>query len=74
MSGLYGECETCAQSDKRYCIGCQLMRRTDGSFSRTGWTPKPMTITFTSVVHANEKDGDCDEGTAEAVRGINSYV
>lgn len=60
MSGLYGECETCAQSDQRYCIGCQQMMRTDGTFSRTGWTAKPMMITVTSTVHTNEKEGDSD--------------
>lgn len=60
MSGLYGECETCAQSDKRYCIGCQPMMSSDGTFSRTGWIAKPMTITVTSVVHANKKEGEGD--------------
>ena len=47
----YGECETCAQSDKRYCIGCQPLLRTDGTYSRTGWIAKPVIITVTSLVY-----------------------
>ena len=53
MTG-YGECETCAQSDKRYCIGCQRLLKTDGTYSRTGWIAKPgmtMAITSASLVY-----------------------
>lgn len=49
MSG-FSECETCAQSDKRYCVGCQPMLRSDGTYTRTGWIQKPgTTITVTSL-------------------------
>lgn len=60
----YGECETCAQSDKRYCIGCQPMLRTDGTYSRSGWIAKPgITMTITSLVYppAEERKGEGDD-------------
>ena len=55
----FGECETCAQSDKRYCVGCQPMRRTDGTYTRTGWIQKPgTTITVTSLNYPPQKGDD----------------
>lgn len=48
----YGECETCAQSDQRYCIGCQPLLKTDETYSRTGWIAKPrITMTITSMAY-----------------------
>lgn len=62
MTG-YGECETCAQSGNRYCIGCQRLLKTDGTYSRTGWTAKPgITMTITSLAYpaAAERKGEDD--------------
>jgi len=46
----YGECETCARRDEPYCVGCQPVMASDGSFSRSLYTPYDGPITFTSQV------------------------
>ena len=49
--GRLGDCETCERQDKRFCVGCQPVLRSDGYFSRTLWTPKPeLTVTFTTQI------------------------
>lgn len=53
----YGDCQTCERQDRRYCVGCQPMLRTDGSWARTLWTPKPeLTITFTTQIGIHEEE------------------
>ena len=51
----YGDCKTCARQDRRCCVGCQPTMRTDGTFSRTLWTPKPeLKITFMTQINTKQ--------------------
>ena len=45
----FGECESCANAGNRYCIGCEKILISAGTYVRTGWTAKSgITITQTS--------------------------
>lgn len=66
----YGECETCARKSNPYCVGCRPVMASDGSFSRTLYTPYDGPITVTSQVDVAvqatvERDGGLNH---EAIR------
>ena len=48
----YGECATCARRGDPYCVGCQPTMASDGTFSRSLYTPHNGKICFTSQITA----------------------
>ena len=55
---MFGECETCANRGDPYCVGCQLERHMDGTWSRTRYTTKKSVITYSSAIQTdNAKEG-----------------
>lgn len=52
----YGKCESCDQYNRvlesGFCVGCIWTLLTDGTYLRSGWTPKKqITISFASENH-----------------------